>query len=299
MIYLLLCIVCSTLLIFAFKYFHRYNVSVSQAIFFNYVTCTILGAFVFGNSLSNILKAGLTAPWVLIGMACGFLFFVTFYLIAASARNAGVAATSVAQKVSLVIPVAASLLFWQKDPVSFLTVTGLFMAVTAVVLTSRKRKADTIENEKKPGNVWAPLLPAFVFLNAGLVDSLINFANFRFLRPELEPAFTMVVFGTAALLGFAVQIYEGLINKKKIEIKSIVAGILLGIPNLLTLIFLLKALTAFQHDGAFVYPINNMGVIILSTFGGILLFGERLRKLNWLGLGLGILALALLLADEF
>ena len=41
--------------------------------------------------------------------------------------------------------------------------------------------------------------------------------------------------------------------------------------------------------------LNNLGVVMVSTFVAILLFKERLSKINWVGLGLSIVALLVLM----
>ena len=72
------------------------------------------------------------------------------------------------------------------------------------------------------------------------------------------------------------------------------AAFTLGIPNFLSFYFLLKALAYFGSSGAFVYPLYNLGVILLSAIIGLLVFKERLSKLNIVGILLAITAITLL-----
>jgi multidrug transporter EmrE-like cation transporter len=60
----------------------------------------------------------------------------------------------------------------------------------------------------------------------------------------------------------------------------------------------LKALTFFQNNGAVFYPIYNVGIILLSSVLAMIFFGERLSRINYLGLILSILALFLLSHQE-
>ena len=60
-------------------------------------------------------------------------------------------------------------------------------------------------------------------------------------------------------------------GSEKLESKNILAAFTLGVPNFLSFYFLILTLGYFGNSGAFVYPIYNMGVILVSAFIAILL----------------------------
>jgi drug/metabolite transporter (DMT)-like permease len=91
------------------------------------------------------------------------------------------------------------------------------------------------------------------------------------------------------------MIYDVVINKVKFKMKNIAWGISLGVPNFLTLHFFIQALQNSSLASAQIFPIVNMGIIILSSVGGVFLFKEKLTKSNWGGIGLAILAIALIM----
>jgi len=69
-------------------------------------------------------------------------------------------------------------------------------------------------------------------------------------------------------------------------------GILLGLPNFLATRFLLMAL---ERVPAFLaYPVRGVGGILFVTLAGVLLFGERLKRRQWVSLGAICAALVLL-----
>jgi multidrug transporter EmrE-like cation transporter len=138
------------------------------------------------------------------------------------------------------------------------------------------------------------LLPFTVFVAGGLIDISINYSNYVLINEQNEEVFAIALFGGAAIIGSVLLIFQ----KRKLELKSLVGGIYLGIPNYFSLYFVLKALTVFENNGAVFYPIYNVGIIMLSSFLAMLLFKERLSKLNFLGLGLSVLALFLLSHQE-
>jgi drug/metabolite transporter (DMT)-like permease len=54
----------------------------------------------------------------------------------------------------------------------------------------------------------------------------------------------------------------------------------------------------FGNSGAFVYPIYNMGVILVSAFVAILFFKEKVSKLNKFGLLLAVIAILMISWQE-
>jgi uncharacterized membrane protein len=74
--------------------------------------------------------------------------------------------------------------------------------------------------------------------------------------------------------------------------KAILWGVLLGIPNYFSMYFLVKTLGVFP--ASYIFPINNIGIVALSTIIALLAFKEQLNKKNILGLGLAIIAILLI-----
>ena len=56
--------------------------------------------------------------------------------------------------------------------------------------------------------------------------------------------------------------------------------------------FILGAIRALS--GPFVFPANNIALVIGSAIIGVTVWGEHLTRVNWLGLGLAATALVLL-----
>ncbi len=75
--------------------------------------------------------------------------------------------------------------------------------------------------------------------------------------------------------------------------RNVAGGIVLGIPNYGSMLFLLMALGG-GLEGSFVFPVVNVGVIAVTTIGAVWLFHERLSGINWLGIALAIAAIALI-----
>jgi drug/metabolite transporter (DMT)-like permease len=74
--------------------------------------------------------------------------------------------------------------------------------------------------------------------------------------------------------------------------KSVGAGIALGIPNFFSIYFLLKT---FQFwDKSIAIPLNNVSIVIVSALLGYFLFKEKLSNINALGVLIAIVSILLI-----
>jgi len=296
MLYLLLSVLFSASLIFIFKLYQTYNVHTFQAIVVNYLTCVLVGLCFPGGT--GVLQPQIfSQPWAYFAMALGTIFIATFYLMALTTQRVGVTAASVAAKISLVIPVLFSLLVLQTSlkEYTWLNYLGMAAALVAIMLSSIRPR----QNGKEHTSVaMAILLPLIIFLNSGIADSLINYTNQYHLQAHQASQFTMLTFATSAAVGLLVLLYQMLAGKTRFRRRSLTAGLVLGVPNYFSIFFLINALAAFNNDGAFFYPINNIGIILTGAVGAVVLFKEKLSRLNLLGIGLAVLALVLISYQE-
>ena len=99
----------------------------------------------------------------------------------------------------------------------------------------------------------------------------------------------ITVFFVAFLAGLLKIIY----SQQKIQLKNIMAGISLGIPNYLSIYFVLEALD--QLGGIIVFPVLNIGVVLLSSILSFMIYKEYLSKLNWSGIALACISIILIL----
>jgi multidrug transporter EmrE-like cation transporter len=85
-----------------------------------------------------------------------------------------------------------------------------------------------------------------------------------------------------------------LTGRKKFNIRNVIAGICLGVPNYFSIYFLVKALQSPAMSSSATIPINNIGVLLVVSLFGIMVFKEKLSKKNYMGLGLTLLAIFLI-----
>jgi drug/metabolite transporter (DMT)-like permease len=288
MLYLAGAIVFSSWLTIAFKIAGRMGISTFQAIIFNYFTCVATGLFLDGSvpDLRSVIGAA-WAPWALL-MGC--MFISIFNLIAYTTRKSGVAIASVANKLSLVIPFLFSI-FLYNESATILKITGVFIAIVAVFLTCMPSNSSSGETKIKTGFL---LLPFLLFISSGLLDTLIKYAEVTFINESNHNLYIISSFGTAGIIGASILAGMLIIGKMPFDPRSIIAGMLIGVPNYFSLWCLVRVLKLHAGNSSSIIPITNMGIVLLSTLVAALFFQEKLSKLNLLGILLSIMAICMI-----
>lgn len=282
MIYLLFSILSATMIFVIFKLFSRYKVNTLHAIVVNYIVACLSGLIAFDGIIiiSEIPKFS----WFYYTLGLGVLFIIVFNLMALTTQRSGLSVVSVATKMSLVIPIVFGLLYY-KEQLGIFNALGIVLALVAVYLAS----------VKTPKGLAAPknnmVLPLLVFLGSGIIDTSIKFLEESFVAENDVPLFSATIFASAAGVGITVLVFQIINGKFRFQLKNILGGILLGIPNYFSIYFLVKALRSGILESSGIFTVNNVGVVLISTFAGILIFKEKLLPKNWLGIILAILSI--------
>ena len=282
---------CSCYLTLSFKVLERLRIPVFQSVVFNYLTCVATGIVVSGGVTIN--SASFNEPWFSWAILMGLIFIVLFNLIGFTAQTLGVAVASVANKLSLVIPFVFSLYLYNESA-TWVKITGIFIALLAVVLTCLPSKANAAVTKEKPAGLKLFLLPAILFLGSGLLDTLVKYVEQTYLNGANNNAYLISSFGTAGVIGGIVLLVLIGSGKQAFDKRSIVAGIAIGIPNYFSILFLVKVLSAYKGNSSAIIPVNNMSIVLVSAVAAALLFGEKLSLLNWIGIVAALAAIALI-----
>lgn len=284
MIPLILSILSSSVLLVIFKYFDRFKIDNFQAITVNYFVAAGLGFALTPTAFS--VTSILSSSWILSAFLIGCVFISMFYVMAVSSQKVGVAISSVANKMSLVIPVTAGIILYNES-LSALNAVGITLAVTAVVMVTIPKSGLQIERKHL-------VLPVIIFFGSGFLDTIFKYVETHQLGENQIEVFSATLFLVAALVGLTVLIYSRIRSGKTLATKSIIAGYVLGIPNYFSIHFLLQALNIPDLESTVVFPVNNTGIVLLSTLLAIVLFSEKLSKLNWAGIVLAVLSIVLI-----
>ena len=137
------------------------------------------------------------------------------------------------------------------------------------------------------------ILPLLVFICAGLIDASFKLFQIWGMTDEQFPGFIITIFGFALITS---GIHHLTLPDKHINLTSAISGVVLGLANLGTVYFLLKAVAQPEWESSIVYPLNNFGIVLASTVTAFLIFGERLTTATKLSLGAAITSIFLLYA---
>jgi len=287
--FLLLCILSSTGIFIIFKTLDRTGIPSFPVIVINYLTATLLGFLVNAGEVSveSIGHAG----WLPMSVIIGILFILMFFLIAHSSRKAGISVTTVASKMSVVFPIIFSMAIDPGDRLTPMKMSAIAVALAGLLLTIYRPEKVKVDRAV----VYIPLL---LFVGMGLVDSLVKLAQHRFVMDADTALFSAILFFNAFLSGLLATIFY---RKDHREFRRGVVwawGLVLGTVNFGSIFFLVRTLnytvpSGRGLDGSVVFGANNIGIVALSVLAGLLIFQEKLKTINWVGILLSALALLL------
>lgn len=286
MLYLVLSVIFSVLLLVNFRAHARFKVDTRIAILLNYPVC-FLTAYLHQPSAMPFNWPAATDTMLLMAMGIGFV--ITFLLSGFSTQKNGMAPTSLANNISLVIPVLINLFILKTGgEITWSIAAGLAFSFAAIYFCSPQVDASS---DSKP--VVALLLAVFVAY--GLTNTLFSYLNST-LTVQVGgtlPFIMMLLIGSMAS-SLIVLIWKSANSTLNWNRNSILAAIPLGLPNFFSFYFLLKALDAYQNNAAVVLTMYNLSVILLSAITAYVFFKERLTRKQWFGLAVGCVGIALL-----
>ncbi len=275
MVYVLISVLCSVTVGVLFKLASRYNINVQQAITWNYLTAILLCLIFFRPALETVPLPTSPVYYVL-----GILLPSIFWILSRSVKAVGIARTDIAQRLSLVIPLSAAYFLFE-ETFSKLKIFGLILALLAVIMMLFNK--DTSERKSSVG------FPLLVFLGFGTVDIL-----FKQLATDVSIPYTtslLMVFCLAFPIALAATTYQVLKERQSLKLPNLLSGILLGLFNFSNIYFYLKAHKALSSQPSLVFASMNIGVVVLGTMIGYFLFRERLSKVNFIGIGVALVAI--------
>ncbi len=277
MLPLLLTILCSTSIALILKHSDTQRGNPMVLLAGNYSTASIVGIV-----LVLIYNSTYSLETFIFGMLLGLLFVASFFAFAKAVADTGTALATVSSRLSVIIPIIFSVILFDEKP-SWMKIIGfLFTAFTFVFFYF-----SLIEQNGNLNNRSKYLLLLFVLIGIGIND--FSMKVFKSTMPAAdEPFFIFTIFFFALLYSLS------FIHIKKIKInkKTFLTGVGLGIPNVFSTVFLLSALS--DLPAIFVYPAVNIGIIIFTAIGAFLIWKEKLNRAGITALIFGIIAIIFL-----
>lgn len=286
--FLIVSVLFSVLVGVLLKLAQRRGLGMVPVILGNYVAALLLCFATLDPPLDRLRDPG--TPWLALGLLMVLLPGI-FLAMAASVRAAGIARTDVAQRLSLVVSLGAAFLFFgETADAGKLAGLGLgLIAIAAIV--SRPRAGDTGSGGDARAR-W--LLPLTVLLGYAAVDILLK--RIAVAGTPFAASLTLAFAGALTCM-LALQGGRLVKGNPRRDGAALLAGLLVGACNFANILFYIKAHQALPSHPAVVFATMNLGVVVLGTLVGTFAFGEKLSRINWLGIGLAVVSVGLIAAS--
>ena len=272
MINIIYTVVLFNILIVIFKLFERYNVDILQGLIINYLTAAICSYIYINDKI--ILKDIINADWIYHAIILGSLFVFIFHLFGYAIQKVGILIATLANKMSLMIPVSASIILYPGDTLTITKSLTFILAMIGIYLSSTNK--GRLKFNKK--YLWLVL---FIFFSQGIADAI--FSDFEQTFPKKDQyTFYMTLFIASTLTGIVMLSIKSMTLSNKLQIKSLFWGIFFGITNFYSLIFFIKSLG--EINNSIVFTLTSVGIVIISSLLGMIVFKERITKRNGAGI---------------
>ncbi|WP_312370762.1 DMT family transporter [Stenotrophomonas sp.] len=279
--FLILSVICSVLVSVLLKLAPRRGVDIAQAVTWNYLAASVLSLVLLKPSLAS-LQSGHT-PWLaLLGLAVALPGI--FLVLARAVEGAGIVRSDVAQRLSLLLSLAAAFLLFGEQANGW-KLAGLGLGVLAIVGVSARSGDDA----RAAGKGWGWLLG--VWVGFALIDILLKQVA---AAGTPSTAALLVSFGIAFVLMLVWQLQRHFSGSSRLTLGNLGCGLLLGLLNFGNILFYVRAHQALPHSPATIFAGMNIGVVCLGALVGVLVFGEKTSVWNRVGLALAVVAIGLI-----
>ncbi len=278
MLYLILSILCSAALSVVMRLSEGKVTYKLPMLATNYVICFMMswGLGGFPTLIPNV--DGIQRTFAM-GVFNGCFYMLALVVGQYCISKSGVILSSVFSKIGgLVIPLIVSTLVFSEIPTVYQFI-GFILSLFAIVALNYRK-----ENESSVTIQWSLLALFLTEGCAGIMAKVFREEG----RLELEYHFLLYTF----LIAFLLCGIRILIKKERFGLQEVLYGIAIGVPNFLASRFLLKALVYIPAVVA--YPVRSVATIGVIAVAGLTFFHERLRKLQWIAMGVIVVALILL-----
>lgn len=225
-------------------------------------------------------------PFNIYNVSLSILLPLVFILLSLSIRYSGIIKTDIAQRISLVIPIACS--YWVfNETIPILRWLGIVIGFIAMFFILNKAQHSSEKNA---------VFLLLVFLGYGIIDVLFKMVALQKSIPYTTALF--YIFCGSFMVAAAITLFSFIKNKIVITTGTFFYGLLLGLFNFLNIYFYLKAHQYFSENPTTVFATMNFGVILLGTLAGAIYFKEKLSSKNILGLIMAVIAILLVVVSQ-
>ena len=223
---------------------------------------------------------GFPLPVVLTGVFAGVTWVVSLIAIMYAVKLIGVAISSAVTRVAIIVPIILSLSVWGEEP-TVLIISGISLAIFAVVVMSWG-------SARAPNGIGrANTLCIIGLLCASGLAQLASKLFAQYCASPYKASWSVVLFASA-IVTTLVWMAIARVGVSRADLRF---GAFVGVPNLLSALFLVAALT--QLPAIIVFPTTSAGGMVLLALAGVIMFKERMSRATTLGIVMAVLAVVM------
>lgn len=278
------CSVCSVLIAHLFKLTEKKGLNTISVLAVNYGAAA-LASFLISAANGALSESAANFPreMIVLAFVLGLFFIINFFAYSKSVHHNGLGISVAAMRISLLIPVLLSAL-WYNESLSGIQWAGIVLVFFTLFLLLPAEQNKNVMAAK-----WGTL-PLIIFILTGFGDSALKIFEEESSQLLHASFFMGTVFLTSFVAGIVYSVSNGRHTIKRTEF---VMGLKIGLPNLLTPLFLIGALQ--QINGAVVYSSVSILTVLGGTLLGILVWSDRLTVRQGTGLLLSLIAILFLI----
>ncbi|RKU37493.1 hypothetical protein C6496_10445 [Candidatus Poribacteria bacterium] len=213
-----------------------------------------------------------------LGISNGVTYAAGFELFTLGIRLSGIVVTAALVRLSIVIPIVVSMLFWKEIPNLWQTI-GLLLTFVAIPLLSQREKEPTYKftpDRPAVGQGLGFAVALTILVITGI--SRLTMKAFNEMCPIDEKSLYMsLLFGVATVIYLGVCLYQ----RTWPNWWEVAYGTLIGVCNVGGSWALLIAL---DHVSALIaFPMSSSGGVLFTMFVGMVFLHERLSRTSLIG----------------
>lgn len=249
MIDLFLTILCSTSIAIILKVNSNFKGNSILLLAGNYFSASVLGLLLF------LTDQGSTASIDLIplGFFLSILFVGSIFAFSKSVSLSGAALSTVSSRLSVFVPTILSIFLYRELPNNY-QILGLILTLVTILLFYFSISNSNFRDGSK--NKFVYLIS--VLIGIGIADFFMKVFQENWISTD-KPFFLFWIFFFSFIFTFSITMKK----KIKLEKRTLLLGLFMGIPNIFSSYFLIEALKTYK--AVFVYPFVNMSIIIATA----------------------------------
>ena len=287
MIYLVMAVLCSVAVSVLLKLLRQRQIDIRQTIVAGYPVAFLLTWILLKPEVANVEELPITS-WGIV-LALGVLLPSVFVILGRAIESVGIIATDAAQRLSLILPIMAAFVLFG-ETLTTQRVIGIalgFLALGALAYRQSATADSSIDKVSPKQKVPVIFWLASVWAGYGVIDILFKQVA------KQGTSFPLTLFLSFGLAGALLFVYL-LSRRIHWQSSALLSGVLLGALNIGNIYAYIRAHQLLADSPSIVFTGMNVGVIAVATLIGVVVFQERLSKLNIVGLLLAVSCVAVL-----